>query len=54
MVKGVPYKLRVERGQSLDSFLMYLYKSIRQPKPKSTQKSINYEDITEKYVIIIK
>lgn len=51
MVKGVPYKLRVERGQSLDSFLVYLYKSIRQPKPRSEQKSVNYEDITEKTVI---
>lgn len=50
MVKGVPYKLRVERGQSLDSFLAYLFKTIRQHKPKSSQTSVVYEDITEKSV----
>lgn len=48
MVKGVPYKLRVERGQSLDSFLSFLFKTIRPIKPKPSQTSVNYEDITDK------
>lgn len=52
IVKGVPYKLRVERGQSLDSFLLYLVKTVRQPKPKASSKNTNYEDFTEKMVRI--
>jgi hypothetical protein len=53
MVKGVPYKLRVERGQSLNSFLIYLFKSVRNPKPKATSSTssslvTNFEDITQK------
>lgn len=48
MVKGVPYKLRVERGQSLDSFLSFLFKTIRPVKPKPSQTSVIYEDITDK------
>lgn len=48
MVKGVPYKLRVERGQSLDSFLAFLFKTIRPLKPKPSQSSVCYDDITDK------
>ncbi|CAF0709444.1 unnamed protein product [Brachionus calyciflorus] len=48
MVKGVPYKLRVERGQSLDPFLINLLKSVKQAKPKVNPKSIAQDDFTEK------
>ncbi|RNA09819.1 sorting nexin-14 isoform X1, partial [Brachionus plicatilis] len=44
MVKGVPYKLRVERGQSLDMFLINLLKSVRQSKPRDERTQTPNED----------
>jgi len=49
IVKGVPYKLRLERGQSLDSFLLILLQSVRNAKSKPAQTTTNcLEDIVEK------
>ena len=45
MVKGVPYKLRLERGQSLDSFLLVLLQSVKDPKPKPAKMEPICEDI---------
>lgn len=45
MVKGVPLKLRLERGQSLDSFLLTLLQSVKDPKPKNAKIEPITEDI---------
>lgn len=45
IVKGVPNKLRIERGQSLDSFLMALLHSVKDQKPKVTKPEPITEDI---------
>jgi hypothetical protein len=45
MVKGVPLKLRLERGQSLDAFLQALVKLTEPLKPKSNRNNVVYEDI---------
>lgn len=45
IVKGVPLKLRLERGQSLDAFLQSLVKLTEQSKPKSSRTYVAYEDI---------
>lgn len=48
MVKGVPYKLRVERGQSLDPFLINLLKSVTKSKSKvGRRKNTNQDQITK-------
>jgi hypothetical protein len=49
MVKGVPYKLRMERGQSLDSFLISLTRHIKSKpnKPAKNMEKINETSITE-------
>ena len=47
IVKGVPYKLRVERGQSLNAFLQKLLKSVKQPKPKVNAHKSTNEDVLE-------
>jgi len=44
-VKGVPLKLRLERGQSLDAFLQSLVKLTEPLKPKSSRNNVLYEDI---------
>ena len=45
IVKGVPLKLRLERGQSLDSFLLVLLQSVKEQKPKLTKIETIAEDI---------
>lgn len=45
MVKGVPYKLRLERGQSLDSFLLVLLHSVKDARPKPAKMEPIHEDI---------
>lgn len=50
MVKGVPYKLRVERGQSLDPFLMNLLKSVTKSKSKVGRKQSTNQDQVSKLV----
>ncbi len=45
IVKGVPLKLRFERGQSLDSFLLVLMQSVKDPKPKPGKIEKIAEDI---------
>jgi hypothetical protein len=47
MVKGVPLKLRVERGQSLDTFLQNLLNSVKHAKPKASTSHLNNEDHLE-------
>ena len=44
-LKGVPYKLRVERGQSLDTFLNTLLNSVKIAKPKTSVNRLNNEDM---------
>jgi hypothetical protein len=48
IVKGVPLKLRVERGQSLDTFLQNLLNSVKHAKPKANTSHLNSEDHLEK------
>lgn len=45
IVKGVPNKLRIERGQSLDLFLMALLHSVKDQKPKGMKPESIKEDI---------
>jgi len=45
IVKGVPLKLRLERGQSLDSFLLVLLQSVKEQKPKTAKIETITEDI---------
>jgi hypothetical protein len=47
IVKGVPYKLRIERGQSLNVFMDKLTKSVKQTKPKLLAHNYSLEDALE-------